>query len=629
MCGIVAILEVGRAGSVSRGLLDRMAQAIAHRGPDEQGLWVEGPIGLAAQRLRVVDLATGQQPLANEDGSIRLVANGEIYNADALRRALLAAGHRFASRTDTEVILHAYEDDGPACLDRLEGMFAFALWDGPRRRLVLARDRFGEKPLYYARLPHAFLLASELKALLVHPDVSRELDSRALVHYLAHEYVPAPHAIFRAVRKLPPAHYMTVEADGTETIDRYWAPPRPTGPAPPAPEAAEEVVGRLRRSVASRVLCDVPWGCLLSGGIDSSLVTALAAEASSAPVKTFAIGFDEPTYDERRYAAAAARRFGTEHHETVVRGEDAAALLPEVARVFDEPFADASSLPAVLLSRLAREQVTVVLSGDGGDELFCGYPTQTAHRAAEAYRRLPRLARRAVAAAAERLPTSHRYMSFDFALRRFLRDAARPAVERHLRWMGSFPPEGQARLLAAEAQREARLADPYATAREAVAAWGPETASDVATALDLLFYLADDNLVQADRASMSVALEVRAPFLDRAVAEYALRLPAVLRRGLWRTKPLLRRAARSLLPAPIWRRPKHGFGVPTGAWLRGPLRQLAVELLEPGRLRRQGLFDPPYVSALLDRHLRGVANHRKELWTLLMFELWAGAYLGG
>src|SRR5439155_1228071 len=245
------------------------------------------------------------------------------------------------------------------------------------------------------------------------------------------------------------------------------------------------------------------------------------------------IGFDEPTYDERRYAAAAARRFGTEHHETVVRGEDAAGLLPEVARVFDEPFADASSLPAVLLSRLAREQVTVVLSGDGGDELFCGYPTQTAHRAAEAYGRLPRLARRAVAAAAEWLPTSHRYLSFDFALRRFLRDAARPAIERHLRWMGSFPPEGQARLLAAEAQREARLADPYATAREAVAAWGPETASDVATALDLLFYLADDNLVQADRASMSVALEVRAPFLDRAVAEYALRLPAVLRRGLW------------------------------------------------------------------------------------------------
>src|SRR5437870_2220141 len=628
MCGIVAILEVGGAGSVSRGLVDRMAQAIAHRGPDEQGLWVEGPIGLAAQRLRVVDLATGQQPLANEDGGTRLVANGEIYNADALRRALLAGGHRFASRTDTEVILHAYEDDGLACLDRLEGMLAFALWDGPRRRLVVARDRFGEKPLYYARLPHAFLLASELKALLVHPDVSRELDSRALVHYLAHEYVPAPHAIFRAVRKLPPAHYMTVEADGTEAIERYWAPPRQTGPAPSAPEAAEEVVARLRRSVASRVLCDVPWGCLLSGGLDSSLVTALAAEASSAPVKTFAIGFDEPTYDERRYAAAAAKLFGTEHHETLVRGEDAAGLLPEIARVFDEPFADASSLPAILLSRLARAQVTVALSGDGGDELFCGYPTQTAHGAADLYARVPAALHRAVAAAAERLPTSHRYLSFDFALRRFLREVRRPALERHLRWMGSFAPETLSSLLVPQVQHEILDPEPYEEAYDGIAPLRPRSAREIATALDLIFYLSEDNLVQADRSSMSTALEVRAPFLDRRLAEYVLGLPVDLRAGLWRTKPLLRRAARAVLPAREARRPKHGFGVPTGLWLRGELRGMLTDLLAPDRLRRQGIFDARQVSALLDRHLRGTANHRKELWTLFMFQLWAAAYCG-
>ncbi|TMA36807.1 MAG: asparagine synthase (glutamine-hydrolyzing) [Deltaproteobacteria bacterium] len=628
MCGIVAVLDVGGSGPVSREVLDRMAQAVAHRGPDERGLWIEGPVGLAAQRLRVVDLETGQQPLVSEDGSIRLVANGEVYNASELRAALLARGHRFASRTDTEVILHAYEDDGPASLERLEGMFAFALWDGRRRRLLLARDRFGEKPLYYAQLPRTFLLASELKALLVHPDVPRDLDWHALTQYLAHEYVPAPQAIFRAIRKLEPAHYMTVGADGTHAIDRYWSPPRPSRQAPSAPEAADEVVARLRRSVASRILCDVSWGCLLSGGIDSSLVTALATEISSKPVKTFAIGFEEPTYDERHHAAAVARAFGAEHHETLVRGADARRLLSEVACILDEPFADASSLPALLLSRLAREHVTVALSGDGGDELFCGYPTQTAHRAAEAYRRLPATVRRAIVFAAERLPTSHRYLSFDFAARRFLRDAARPSVERHLRWMGSFPPEAQTRLLAPEVQREVLRADPYTAAREAVTAWRPETVSDVATALDVLFYLADDNLVQTDRASMSVALEVRAPFLDLGVAEYALRLPAALRRGLWRTKPLLRRAARTLLPGRVSRRRKHGFGVPTGTWLRGPLRELAVELLEPGRIRRQGLFDAAYVSALLDRHLRGVAYHRKELWTLLMFELWAGNYYG-
>ena len=420
---------------------------------------------------------------------------------------------------------------------------------------------------------------------------------------------------------------MMAGPDGSQTIRRYWAPPRRALAAPSAAEAADGVLTRLRASVARRVACDVPWGCFLSGGVDSGLVTALATEMTAA-VKTFAIGFDEPTYDERRHAADVARALGTEHHETIVRGSDARELLPDVARIFDEPFADASSLPAVLLSRLARRHVTVVLSGDGGDELFCGYPTQTAHVAAEAFRRLPAPLRRGVARAADRLPPSHAYLSFDFALRRFLRDAERPAPERHLRWMAGFSPEDGRSLVTAEVRHELDGLDPFADARAMLAESPPATVSDTATALDLAFYLADDNLVQADRASMSVALEVRAPFLDRDLAEYALALPSSLRRGLWRTKPLLRRAARRLLPSAVARRPKHGFGVPTGAWLRGPLRDVARDLLEPERLRRQRLFDPSRVSLLLDRHLRGVANHRKELWTLLMFQLWAGAYLG-
>ena len=627
MCGIVAMLELGGGRPASRPTLDAMALAIEHRGPDERGIWTEGPVGLAAQRLRIVDLVGGRQPLVSKDGSLRLVANGEIYNADDLREALRRPGHVFATRTDTEVILHAYEDDGPACLERLDGMFAFVLWDAPARRLFAARDRFGEKPLYYARLADRLLLASELKALLVHPDVSRELDWDALARYLTHEYVPAPHAIFRAVRKLLPAHYMMAGPDGSQTIRRYWAPPRRALAAPSAAEAADGVLTRLRASVARRVACDVPWGCFLSGGVDSGLVTALAAETTAA-VKTFAIGFDEPTYDERRHAADVSRALGTEHYETIVRGSDARELLPDVARIFDEPFADASSLPAVLLSRLARRHVTVVLSGDGGDELFCGYPTQTAHVAAEAFRRLPAPLRRGVARAADRLPPSHAYLSFDFTLRRFLRDAERPAPERHLRWMAGFSPEDGRSLVTAEVRHEFDGLDPFADARAMLAESPPATVSDTATALDLAFYLADDNLVQADRASMSVALEVRAPFLDRDLAEYALALPSSLRRGLWRTKPLLRRAARRLLPSAVARRPKHGFGVPTGAWLRGPLRDVARDLLEPERLRRQRLFDPSRVSLLLDRHLRGVANHRKELWTLLMFQLWAGAYLG-
>jgi asparagine synthase (glutamine-hydrolysing) len=628
MCGIAGILEFASRPRPSRAVLDAMSEAIAHRGPDERGMWIDDGVALASRRLRVVDLVTGQQPLTNEDGMLRLVANGEIYNADELRDDLRSRGHVFTSRTDIEVILHAYEDDGPSCLDRLEGMFAFALWDGRRKRLLIARDRFGEKPLYYARLPGSFLFASELKALLVHPDVSRDLDWVALARYLTHEYVPSPHAIFRAARKLPPAHWTVIGGDGTETTTRYWSPPEPSGLAPAREDAADEVIALLRRSVRQRIVCDVPWGTFLSGGLDSSLVTALAAADGTRPVKTFAIGFEESTYDEREHAASVARLVGTEHHELVLRANDAATLLPEAARIFDEPFADPTVLPAVMLSRLARRHVTVVLSGDGGDELFCGYPTQTAHLAAELYRRLPTFLQRTVARAADRLPTSHRYLSFDFTVRRFLRDAARPAAERHLRWMGGFAPETLARLVSPGVQAEIRAVDPWAEVYDQLASVRTRSASDVATALDLILYLAEDNLVQNDRASMSTALEVRNPFLDRRLAEYALGLPASARRGIWQTKPLLRRAARDVLPGPVRRRRKHGFGVPTGAWIARDLKVLVGDMLAPERLRRQGIFDASYVAGLWTRHTQGLANHRKELWTLFMFQLWAAAYCG-
>jgi len=628
MCGVVGVREFHASGSGLRRALEGMARALTHRGPDERGIWINGPVGLGIQRLKVVDLETGQQPLVSEDGHLRLVANGEIYNADALREHLRASGHHFASRTDVEVILHGYEEYGPACLDRLEGMFAFALWDQRRSRLFLARDRFGEKPLYYARVPHAFLFASELKALLVHPEVSRQLDWSAVAKYLAYDYVPSPQSVFQAARKLPPAHYLEIDADGGHSMRRYWTPPRPASVSPPPEEAAERIVGLLRDSVARRVVCDVPWGCFLSGGLDSSMVTALALEHSPAPVKTFAVGFDEPSHDERGYAAAVADAFGSDHRDILVRGEDAPKLLREVALVFDEPFADPSGAPALMLSRLAKARVTVALSGDGGDELFCGYPTQTAHRAAEIFRRFPGVVRRGIAVAAHRLPTSHAYLSFDFALRRFLRDAECAAPERHLRWMGGFSSETHRHLLTPAVVDDLGDRDAYEDGHRVMADWQPETVSDVATALDLVLYLADDNLVQMDRASMSTALEVRSPFLDRSLSEYALRLPASLRRGLWQTKPLLRRAARFLLPSTVARRPKHGFGVPTGAWLRGPLRSLATELLEPGRLRRQGIFTPPYVEKLLQTHLEGKTNNRKELWSLIMFQLWAEAYCG-
>jgi asparagine synthase (glutamine-hydrolysing) len=628
MCGIAGILSTGGGGNLRRDLLEMMGLQLAHRGPDEQVAWVGGSVGLTARRLKIVDLTGGQQPLVSEDGAVRLVANGEIYNAPELRRELEARGHAFASHTDIEVIVHAYEEEGTACLERLDGMFAIALWDSRLRRLLLARDRFGEKPLYVARGRHVTLFASELKALLVHPDVSRSIDWNAFVDYLLWEYVPAPRAIFRDIRKIPPGHWLVVDADGRETLQRYWAPPAPCDAVTRSEDVAERVLSLLRNSVRQRVVCDVPWGTFLSGGIDSGLLTALAVEITAGPVKTFAIGFEEATYDERSEAAQLARALGTEHHEIVLRSSDAVDLLPEVARIFDEPFADPSTLPALLLSRFAREHVTMTLSGEGGDELFGGYPTQRAHHVADLYRRIPAPLRGGVERFAKALPVSHRYLSWDFAVRRFLDGAAEAPLERHMRWMGSFVPERLDALLTRDARAAVNGVDPYAEARAMVAALHPKNSSDVATALDLHFYLADDNLTQADRASMAVSLEIRSPFLDRQLAEFVLALPRRLRCGWWETKPLLRAVARRVLPRNVARRPKHGFGVPTGQWLRTELRGMALDYLSPERLRKQGLFDPARVSIMIDRHLAGVANHRKELWTLLMFQLWASTYCG-
>jgi asparagine synthase (glutamine-hydrolysing) len=628
MCGIAGVLSTGGAASPRRELVEMMGLQLAHRGPDEHVAWASGGVALTARRLKIVDLTGGQQPLVSEDGAVSLVANGEIYNAPGLRRELEARGHRFTSRTDIEVIVHAYEEHGTACLERLDGMFAIALWDARRRRLLLARDRFGEKPLYVARGRHATLFASELKALLVHPDVSRTIDWNAFVDYLVWEYVPAPRAIFQDIRKIPPAHWLAIDADGRETLQRYWTPPAACAAVAESEDVAEQVVHLLRESVRQRVACDVPWGTFLSGGIDSGLLTALAVEIAPRPVKTFAIGFEEVSYDERSEAAALARLLGTDHHEIVLRPADAVNLLPQVARIFDEPFGDPTALPAVLLSRLAREHVTVTLSGEGGDELFCGYPTQRAHRVADLYRRVPGPLRGGVGWLARALPVSHRYLSWDFAVRRFLDGAAEAPLQRHIRWMGSFVPEQLDALLTPDARAAMNGADPYAEARDTIAGLRPESSRDVAAALDLLFYLADDNLTQTDRASMAVSLEVRAPFLDRALAEFVLALPSQVRGGWWQTKPLLRAVARRVLPAKVARRPKHGFGVPTGRWLRTELRELTLDYLSPERLRKQGLFNPASVSDMLQRHLAGAANHRKELWTLLMFQLWAATYCG-
>jgi asparagine synthase (glutamine-hydrolysing) len=612
---------VGRA-PVERGVLAQMTRVLHHRGPDDEGFHVasyeEGvSVGLGFRRLSIIDLDTGNQPIANEDGSLQLVFNGEIYNFRELRAELEGRGHRFATNADTEVIPHLYEELGPRCVERLNGMFAFALWDEPERRLVLARDRFGKKPLYYAEVDGGLLFGSELKSLLEHPRCPRELDLESLSAYLAAEYVPTPRAIFAGVRKLPGGHLL-VWQDGRSRLEEYWDLSFARDDIERSEEEyAEELRSCLREAVQRRLVSDVPLGAFLSGGIDSSSVVAFMSEALPAgAVKTFSIGFGERSFDESAHARRVAEHFGTDHHEDVFTARAMVELLPTVADVLDEPFADASILPTYLLSRFTREHVTVALGGDGGDELLAGYPTFAAEQAARVYR-VPRLLHeRVVLPLADRVPVSTANFSFDFKLKRFLRGAGTPADVRHATWLGSFTPGEQQELLVRGP------GDPFAMQRQAFAHAPTRDRIDRLVYLYAKTYLQDDILVKVDRASMACSLEVRAPFLDVELAELLGRVPSRLKLRRFDTKHLLKRAMGDLVPAGIATRAKKGFGVPVAEWMKGELRQAVQDELSPERLRRQGLFEPSAVERLLAEHLSGRRDHRKPLWTLFVFQLW-------
>ena len=614
MCGIAGIVAYD-GGVVDAEALRRMTEAIRHRGPDDEGYHLGPGVGLGARRLAIVDVEGGNQPLYNEDRSIALVCNGELYNHAELRRELEARGHRFATRTDTEVLVHLYEESGERCMERVNGMFAFALWDEHERRLLAARDRLGKKPLYYADTGRELLLGSEPKALLRHPDCPRELDREALSRYLALEYVPSPHAIFAGMRKLRPAHRL-VWRDGRLRIDAYWEFPA-AAPDDGADDAdlVEEFRERLREAVRLRLMSDVPLGAFLSGGIDSSSVVAFMAELAPERVRTFSIGFEEQSFDESEHARRVAAHFGTDHHERVFGARDLLDLLPDVAASMDEPFADASLLPTHLLSRFTRERVTVALGGDGGDELLAGYPTFAADRLARLYR-VPRpLHDRVVRPLAERLPPSSENFSFEFKLKRFLRGMSAPPAGRHEVWLGSFPAGAQAEL----------LREPPPLGLEA--ARGREDGVEGLIRRYATTYLPDDILVKVDRASMLASLEVRAPFLDYTLVEFLARVPVRLKlRGL-RSKVILKRAMADRLPPGIARRPKKGFGIPSARWFRRELRELLVDELSRDRLERQGIFRPSYVDALVRDHLDGRRDLHKELWTLLTFQLWHRHYV--
>ena len=627
MCGICGLASFN-GGPVEPALLEAMNETLVHRGPDSGGTFVDGPVGLAARRLAIIDLAGGDQPISNEDGTMWVVQNGEIYNYRELRAELERKGHRFATRSDTEVLVHLYEEHGTKFVERLRGMFAIALWDGRERRLVLARDRFGIKPLYYRLGNDTLSFGSELKALLRQPDFSREIDLDALDAYLAFSFVPAPFTIFVEARKLPPGSVLVwEEARGKSgiRIDEYAA-PRPASLEELRTEdeesLAEELRERLRDSVRAHLIADVPVGVLLSGGLDSSALAALAAMESSERVSTFTIGFEERQFDERGAARMIAERYGTDHHELVVR-PDAAELLPELAHAFDEPFADASAIPTYLVSKLAREHVKVALSGEGGDEFFGGYNYYVGHVLAPGLSWAAKAARPLI----ERLPASSaKASSLDWQAKRFVRSARLPILERHYGWKTIFSPEDRA-LLVEPGRRGSQ--DPIQLLRDRYA--GSSGADKIARVMDidLAIFLVDDMLVKTDRASMANSLEARVPLLDPIVAELALALPRRMKVRRFEKKRLLRRAVAPLLPEAILKGQKRGFSIPLAAWLRGELQPLAREVLSPANLRRNQIFRPEAVTRLMDDHASGRVDESRKLWVLLVFALWFDRYASG
>ncbi len=607
MCGICGIATAHGAADVET--LRRMSDLLVHRGPDSAGEHVDRGVALAARRLSIIDLEHGDQPIANEDGSCVVVQNGEIYNYPELRRELERAGHELRTRCDTEALVHLYEQHGTGFAERLRGMFAAAIWDAPRRRLVLARDPYGIKPLYYRHVGAELRFASELRAL-----PRGEIDPDALEAFLAFNSIPAPYSIFRDVRKLPAGHVLVWE-NGEISLERYARPgPAAEGELRDGDEAelVEELRARMRDSVRAHLLSDVPVGVLLSGGVDSAALAALAAEVTPEPVHTFTIGFAERSFDERADARLVAERYGTEHHELLVRPEPE-LLLRALAEAFDEPFADSSALPTYLVSQLAAEHVKVALSGEGGDELFGGYYTYTADLWADHLAPLARAARPLV----EALPASTRKASLDYKAKRFVRAAHLPPLERHHGWKEIFSTDARAELTG----RRAAL-DPLDVyrARYSETIGAPQLArlQDV----DFGVYLVDDLLVKTDRASMAHSLEARVPFLDPLVTNLAFALPTRLKvRGLAK-KVLLRKAVEPLVPAEVVHGRKRGFSIPAAAWLRGELEPFARETLSPENLRRQGFFNAQPVTRLLHEHVAGREDWSRQLWGLLAFTLW-------
>ena len=623
MCGICGILYEDDDSRVDPALLETMAACLRHRGPDDSGIYIspDGRVGLGHRRLSVIDLAGGRQPMANEDGSIRIVFNGEIYNFPELRRRLVESGHRFATNSDTEVILHLYEEHGVDCVLHLRGMFAFGLWDEPRRRLLLARDRLGKKPLCWHHRSGRFIFASGIEPIIMHPGVSRAVSNAAIDLFLTYQYVPHPHTIFEDVHKLAPGHMLVYE-NGRASVTRYWQPELRIDDRRSTDDWCEELRSRLTEAVRMRLISDVPLGAFLSGGIDSTIVVGLMAKLTAEPVKTFSIGFADRRYDERSYARIAAERFGTDHREFIVE-PDALKTLPHLVHHFNEPFGDSSAIPTFHLARVTRDHVTVALTGDAGDELFLGYERYLATRLAALADKLGPLGSPLRTRLWSRLPASVEQKTRMRKLRKFATTLAYPPDERYYRIIAIFNDEEKQALYEPEfaetIDRRASLGFLDGVYR---AAGTDDPVAAVAYA-DLCSYLPCDLLTKVDIATMAVGLEARCPFLDHEFVEFALSIPVRLKLKGMSTKRLLKRAFADLLPPEIASRGKMGFGVPISSWFRGELAEyLRSTLCGPSTLPGRGRFRPEAVRRLVEDHIAGRADNGYKLWNLLNLELW-------
>jgi len=620
MCGITGIVRTDEA-PIDRHLLEQMNQAIRHRGPDEDGFYLHDGVGLAIRRLAIIDLKTGQQPIHNRDRTRWLVFNGEIYNYRELREKLEKLGHQFYTNSDTEAVIAAYDQYGTDCPKHLRGMFAFAIWDEREKSLFLARDRVGKKPLLYAQTPNQLLFASEFSALVLHPDVSRDVDYEAIHHYLSFICVPAPLTAYRAIRKLEPAHWL-LWRNGEIKTERYWQLDFSNKVSLSEAEAGERAIELLREAVRIRLMSEVPLGAFLSGGIDSSAVVALMAQESSERVKTFSIGFEEQDFSELHHARRVAEYVGADHHEFVVR-PDAMEVLPMLVEHYGEPFADSSAIPSYYVSRETRRYVTVALNGDGGDECFAGYERYAAMNLAQSYAALPGVLRDGVIGnAARALPAFQSRANPLSKAQRFVAAASLSPIERYLRWISAFDENAKLNLYSDSFRQETAKFSTVGIIAPWFAKANGSGIVDAALLTDTMTYLPNDLLVKMDIASMSVSLEARSPFLDHVLMEFAASLPEKLKLRRLTTKYLLKQVLKKLVPAENLTRRKMGFGVPIGHWFRGVMQPFLRETLLSDKALARGLFQPEKVRRIVDDHVEHKADHSHRLWSLLMLELW-------